>query len=708
MKILSPSARLYELALIACLLACFCTGAKDAQAATPVISNGLPTGTLTAGTSQITVTVQTNENAACRYTYTPGTAYNDPLYSHAFTTTGGTVHSNTFNFIEYTTRGQFFTYYVYCSDGSGNVNQTPYIVNFSVAAAAEPTLYPGSSPRTDLVSATGADLLLWTEGFVDCRYAATAGVAYGAMPGDFEDYGTFHRARLTGLTPSTTYTYYMRCIYPIGQPNTSDFPISFTTAASSAMATADTQPPTLTVFTVPATAASTTVSITALQATDNVAVAGYLLTETSTAPNAQTGNWTALAPTTYRFASAGAKTLYAWAKDAIGNVSAGLSALVSVLLPDTAPPILSNGSPAGSLGAATATTTLALTTNEAADCRYSTTANTAYAVMSGIFASTGSTTHSATVSGLASGQAYRYFIRCQDQASNANPTDFEITFSIAAPAASQNAGSSSSGSSSGGGGGGISVSSCSAWTYTDWSGCLNGTSTRQIKTATPAGCMGGSPLLTRSCVAETAAATTTAATSSTTVAITNSSPANQPGIAALSSDDDQDGLSNDLEIALGTSAQLKDSDGDGFDDSAELTKGFDPTAKARPQAIDDKFASRQAGNIFLQIENKGQAWYVYPDNRKRYFLGRPDDAFRVMRKLGLGTKHQTITRYRTYPDKLKGKILLDVEDKGKAYYINPKDAKAYYLGRPLDAFNLMRKLGIGISNDNLKKIGVGL
>ncbi|PIQ68501.1 MAG: hypothetical protein COV91_03750, partial [Candidatus Taylorbacteria bacterium CG11_big_fil_rev_8_21_14_0_20_46_11] len=57
---------------------------------------------------------------------------------------------------------------------------------------------------------------------------------------------------------------------------------------------------------------------------------------------------------------------------------------------------------------------------------------------------------------------------------------------------------------------------------------------------------------------------------------------------------------------------------------------------------------------------------------------------------------------------LKGKILLKVEDLGKAYYVNPKNNTMHYLGRPDDAFSIMRAEGIGITNANLDKIPVAL
>jgi len=59
-------------------------------------------------------------------------------------------------------------------------------------------------------------------------------------------------------------------------------------------------------------------------------------------------------------------------------------------------------------------------------------------------------------------------------------------------------------------------------------------------------------------------------------------------------------------------------------------------------------------------------------------------------------------------DRLKGRIVLKVEDDGKAFYINPSTKKYHYLGRPNDAFDVMREQGLGITNANLGKIAIGL
>lgn len=114
-----------------------------------------------------------------------------------------------------------------------------------------------------------------------------------------------------------------------------------------------------------------------------------------------------------------------------------------------------------------------------------------------------------------------------------------------------------------------------------------------------------------------------------------------------------------------------------------------------------------SGYILLQIERHGEAWYVYPDNGNRYYLGRPNDAFVIMKKLALGAKHNYIANTTIFPARLSGQILLDVDKNGEAYYIYPKDYKKYPLGRPADAFRIMSQLGLGISNAKLDNIPLG-
>lgn len=175
-------------------------------------------------------------------------------------------------------------------------------------------------------------------------------------------------------------------------------------------------------------------------------------------------------------------------------------------------------------------------------------------------------------------------------------------------------------------------------------------------------------------------------------------------------------------------------------------------------------ASQHAGKIYLQVEANGEAWYVDPNTEERSYLGRPQDAFNVMRGLGLGISNENLAKIpvavslsqgmdtdgdglsdlledalgtdknsqdsdgdtftdhgeladgynplgagrlsydMAFVDSVRGKILLQVEANGEAWYVNPVDGKRYFLGRPADAFAIMRSVGIGITNADLALI----
>jgi hypothetical protein len=181
---------------------------------------------------------------------------------------------------------------------------------------------------------------------------------------------------------------------------------------------------------------------------------------------------------------------------------------------------------------------------------------------------------------------------------------------------------------------------------------------------------------------------------------------------------------------------------------------------------DDNLANRLSGKIILQVESRGEAWYVNPNDLKRYYLGRPQDAFSVMSDLGIGITDNDLEKFPIglntkiyngpdtdndglsdelekiiksdplktdtdndgYNDKLEiingynpiglnklpingffakknaGKIFLQVESRGEAWYINPGDNSRYFLGRPTDAYHIMRAFGLGITTVNLLKI----
>jgi hypothetical protein len=176
-------------------------------------------------------------------------------------------------------------------------------------------------------------------------------------------------------------------------------------------------------------------------------------------------------------------------------------------------------------------------------------------------------------------------------------------------------------------------------------------------------------------------------------------------------------------------------------------------------------ADRVAGKILINVEDEGRAWYVHPQTHKRFYLGDPANAFEVIRTQGIGITHEDLDRIpiayvsnNDHPDhdrdgvddrfevayylnpndpdtdgdgyldgeelengynpfgpgklfddtsfssKHAGKIFLDVENRGQAWYVNPVDNKRYFLGRAYDAYTIMSSLGLGISDADLKTI----
>ncbi len=128
---------------------------------------------------------------------------------------------------------------------------------------------------------------------------------------------------------------------------------------------------------------------------------------------------------------------------------------------------------------------------------------------------------------------------------------------------------------------------------------------------------------------------------------------------------------------------------------------FTNKPKEEIKITNSKLFTKIKGKIIIKVEDMGKAYYVNPSSETMHYLGKPDDAFNVMREQGIGISEKDFNSFDNYaPRRLSGSILLRVEANGEAYYVNPLDSKMHYLGRPNDAFQVMRNLGLGISNSD--------
>lgn len=144
--------------------------------------------------------------------------------------------------------------------------------------------------------------------------------------------------------------------------------------------------------------------------------------------------------------------------------------------------------------------------------------------------------------------------------------------------------------------------------------------------------------------------------------------------------------------------------------SIDSIKNFVAEEKNKLSTIDENLTNRLKGKILLQVENKGQAWYINPKDGKRHYMADGSEAYRIMRELGVGITNTDLEKVKTDTDfakKHSGKIFLQVEDLGQAFYIN-FDGIAHYLKDGNEAYNIMRDLGLGITNNDLNKIDIKL
>ncbi|MGB0756862.1 MAG: hypothetical protein ACPGO5_00220 [Patescibacteria group bacterium] len=185
-------------------------------------------------------------------------------------------------------------------------------------------------------------------------------------------------------------------------------------------------------------------------------------------------------------------------------------------------------------------------------------------------------------------------------------------------------------------------------------------------------------------------------------------------------------------------------------------------------AVDSGLLNRLEGYVLLQVEEAGEAWYVDPDTDSKYYLKDPEVAFTALRSFGLGITNSdlalipigvedrfggddsdgdglidkleegvgtdpqksdtdgdgfddkteilggydplgdgVLNTNSSIVDRLRGRIVLQVEDRGQAWYINPEDGKRYYMKDGQAAFDILRYLSLGIANVDLRKIGTG-
>ncbi len=207
----------------------------------------------------------------------------------------------------------------------------------------------------------------------------------------------------------------------------------------------------------------------------------------------------------------------------------------------------------------------------------------------------------------------------------------------------------------------------------------------------------------------------------------------------------------------------------GFEFTPDEIDAFVASEQRLVGIINKRLVTRLLGRILLQVEQNGEAWYLDPVSKLRYYLPNGDVAYQALRTFGLGITDANLEKIpvgiekrfadvdsdndglsdkmeeglgtnpanadtdgdgRTdgdevannlrpngtgrmpisaaFTNRLKGRILLQVQQKGQAWYVNPADGKRYYLKDGAAAYQIMRFLSLGITDKNLRTIPIGV
>ncbi|MFA6099980.1 MAG: hypothetical protein WC750_03840 [Patescibacteria group bacterium] len=146
---------------------------------------------------------------------------------------------------------------------------------------------------------------------------------------------------------------------------------------------------------------------------------------------------------------------------------------------------------------------------------------------------------------------------------------------------------------------------------------------------------------------------------------------------------------------------------------------------AGASTYDSALAKSMQGRILLQVESHGEAWYVRSKDLKRYYMKDGAAAYSIMRFFSLGIADVDLAKIpqvsntaemkaatsacasNSLGNRFRGEILLQVQQHGEAWYVDPVKCRAIYMKDGAVAYEVMRFLGFGAFTRDLEKIQDG-
>ncbi len=136
-------------------------------------------------------------------------------------------------------------------------------------------------------------------------------------------------------------------------------------------------------------------------------------------------------------------------------------------------------------------------------------------------------------------------------------------------------------------------------------------------------------------------------------------------------------------------------------------RGYKVTFVQNFTDIDDRMikkANEEGTSVFEVAEKYIREYYI--DARG---LGIKDAELNKLPKMNTTAEiinASSICASNSLANRLKGRILLQIQQHGEAYYVYPKNCRMIYLKDGAAAYEIMRYLGLGITNADLERVEV--
>ncbi len=125
---------------------------------------------------------------------------------------------------------------------------------------------------------------------------------------------------------------------------------------------------------------------------------------------------------------------------------------------------------------------------------------------------------------------------------------------------------------------------------------------------------------------------------------------------------------------------------------------------------------RTAGRILIDVPRPGDAWYIAPKTKERYYLGATVDAYATIVQMAVRVSGTNLAKIPISDSRergsaklrkrLAGHFVMDMSNRGKLWYVSPRTLRRKALDEGVHPINSLLRFGFKTSQAELRQIPV--